>query len=219
MAKWLLSLGLIVLAGWAGGCDRRGTESPTATVPAPPPEAAPPPPPVGAFLAQLSPDQLQQLEALGVEVVVPGVVPAAFSVADIQANPGSGSGPDGGASYSIVYRDGENHCFAIEFAAGGIGDMPAVEHQVPISPPLFSEQDYSLYYGQYVDPQLRAQFPESDLHTDWMAGGQGFYRLIGAAYINSTLLPQAGCQDIAPETAVGIVESLTVTTSDVIGDG
>lgn len=219
MAKWLLFLGLIVLTGFVGGCDRRGSEAPTVTVPAPPPETAPPSPPAGSFLAQLSPDQMQQLEALGVEVVVPGVVPGGFSVADIQAHPASGSGPDGGSSYSIVYRDQENHCFAIEFASAGIGGMPEVEHQVPISPPLFSGQDYSLYYGQYVDPALRSQFAESELHTDWMAGGEGFYRLIGAAYINSTLLPQAGCQDISPETAVGIVESLTVTTSDVMGDG
>lgn len=183
------------------------------------PAAVPPPPPQGAFLAQLTPDQTAQLKSLGVEVAVPGVVPPTFSVVEIQAKPAAGSGPGSGASYAIVYQDSTNRCFIIEFAADGIGDPPVTEHRIPIHPPLFTEREYGLNYGVYQDQSLRKQFPEPELFTDWLMGNSGAYRLIGGSYIQAAFPNQSDCKDITPEEAVQIVESLTVITSEVIGDG
>lgn len=183
------------------------------------PPPAPPPPPQGAFLAQLSPEQTAQLNAFGVEVVVPGVVPPAFSVADIRGKAASGTGLDQGAAYFILYRDSSNRCFAIEYAASGIGDLPATEQRLPIQPPLFIGTDYGLNYGVYTDKALRSQFPQPELYTDWLMRPSGAYRLIGANYINTTFAAQPPCQDLSPTEAKQVVESLTVLAPEVIGDG
>jgi len=172
----------------------------------------PPPPPPGAFLAQLSPDQVAQLTSLGVEVVVPGTVPPSFQVADLRISQG-----DIGLSYLIVYQNGENQCFAVEYADGGTSPPPATESRIPIHPPLFTEggnaQDYGLNYGKFAAPDWQAKFPEPNLYTDWLAGSSGYYRLTGAADIKA-LLPGFGhCQDIAPETAVTLAESFTLITN------
>ncbi|MBD0270086.1 MAG: hypothetical protein ICV77_17550, partial [Cyanobacteria bacterium Co-bin8] len=106
-----------------------------------------------------------------------------------------------------------------EIAASGIGEIPATENRLPIAPPLFADEGYGLNYGIYQDEALRSQFPDPQLYTDWLVGPSGAYRLIGASYLNSAFPDQPPCQDISPEEAVQIVESLTVLTPDVIGDG
>lgn len=224
--KTLLAIAWAVgLSALMVGCDssqETATIAPPDTAPlnadsATPP--APPPPPQGSFLAQLSPEQVNQLKALGAEVVVPGVVPPTFSVAEIRGKAATGDGPDGGAAYSILYRDGGNRCFAIEFASSGIGDMPATEQRLPIAPPLFENKGYGLNYGLYQDEGLRSQFPDPELYTDWLTNEAGAYRLIGASYINAAFPSQAPCQDISPEEAKQIAESLTVIEPEVMGDG
>ncbi|HEY9762006.1 MAG TPA: hypothetical protein V6D07_05745 [Trichocoleus sp.] len=215
-----LSICLALLLG-ACGDSQQTTNQATAplgdTPPAPP--VVPPPPPQGAFLAQLTPEQTSQLNALGVEVVVPGAVPSTFVATDIRGRAATGSGPDGGAAYSILYRDSENRCFAVEFAGSGIGDMPATETRLLIQPPLFEDKGYGLNYGVYQDKSMRAQFPAPELYTDWLMGKSGAYRLIGANYINTTFPNQTQCKDIRPEEAKKIVESFTILVPEVIGDG
>ncbi|HEY9878682.1 MAG TPA: hypothetical protein V6D29_09520 [Leptolyngbyaceae cyanobacterium] len=215
-----LSVGLALFLGACGG-SKEATNQATAPLgdPPPAPPVAPPPPPQGAFLAQLTPEQTAQLNALGVEVVVPGNVPSTFTAADVKGHAATGSGPDGGAAYSIIYRDAEDHCFAVEFAGSGIGDMPATEKRLPIKPPLFEDKGYGLNYGAYQDEGMRSQFPTPELYTDWLMGKSGGYRLIGANYINTTFPDQANCKDIRPEEAQKIVESFTVLVPEVIGDG
>lgn len=215
---------LILLFGGLGACGGASEPPDAATVPlngaesaVPPP--VPPPPPQGAFLAQLTPEQTAQLNALGVEVVVPGVVPPTFSVTEIRGKAATGSGPDGGAAYAILYRDSQSRCFAIEFAASGIGDLPATKNRLPIQPPLFADQGYGLNYGVYQETAMRQQFPKPELYTDWLISPAGAYRLIGANYINVTFPSQAKCQDITPTEAKEIAESLTVIAPEVMGDG
>ncbi|MBD0336652.1 MAG: hypothetical protein ICV62_14280, partial [Cyanobacteria bacterium Co-bin13] len=85
------------LAFFLGACDAFSSAPDQDTAPLGEPEAAlpPPPPPQGAFLAQLTPEQTAQLNALGVEVVAPGLVPPTFSVVDIRGRAAGGNGSDG----------------------------------------------------------------------------------------------------------------------------
>ncbi|HSM80548.1 MAG TPA: hypothetical protein VLS96_02625 [Nodosilinea sp.] len=172
----------------------------------------PPPPPAGAFLAQMTPEQTAQLTQLGVEVVVPGQVPPAFSVAEMRV-----SQSDPAPSYLVVYQDEADQCFAMEFAAEGFGDLPATENRLSIKPPLFGDQSYGLNYGPFVDADLSAQAPQANLFTDWMIGSSGAYRLVGAAYIGDLFDQLRSCTDISPEAAVALAESLTVLSTDPMG--
>ncbi len=174
----------------------------------------PPPPPSAAFIALLPPEKAAEIEALGVPLVVPTAIPSGFLVERVLTNQS-----DGFSSYQILYRDGSDRCFVVEYAAGGVGDIPATEYRLPIQPPLFEGEEYGLNYGGYVDSSLRAQFPEPELVTDWLIGDNGVYRLAGAAYINDALAPERPCQDITPEEAVEVVESLALITDELIGDG
>lgn len=179
------------------------------------PPALPPPPPPGAFLAQLSPAQTNQLRQLGVDVVVPGAVPPEFSVAELNI----ASAADRAPAYAIVYRNRASQCFAIEFTAGSVPDSPATDSRRPINPPLFVAADYGLNYGAYKRPELKAQFPKGAFFSDWLRGGAGAYRLVGASIINQTYETLSGCDDIPLDQAVAIVESLTVLSPDQVGDG
>lgn len=168
---------------------------------------APPPPPPEDLLAQLSPDQVAQLNSLGIPVVVPEAVPPSFQVADLRITQG-----DMGLGYLIVYQSVDHQCFAVEYADGGTSPPPATDHRIPIQPPLFTQgsQDYGLNYGQFADPDWRAKFPEPNLYTDWLAGPAGDYRLTGAEDIKALFATFETCQDIDPQTAVELVESFTL---------
>lgn len=189
-------------------------------VPAPAAEdglSNPPSPPPGAFLAQLSPDQTAQLTSLGIDVVVPGTVPPSFRVADLRITQGDM------VSYLIVYQNAENQCFAVEYADGGTLDPLATENRLPINPPLFTQdngaQTYGLNYGKYAEPEWQAKFPETNLYTDWLAGPSGYYRLTGATEIKAMFATFDACQDVEPETAVALVESFTLITTEPMGSG
>jgi|GEM_PF-849542 len=194
-----------------------GSESSeNAAAPAPP---GPPPPPERAFLAQLPPEQTSQLVGLGIDVVAPGAVPPGFSVVEIRTEQANGQTPPVGSSYIIVYQDSTNRCFGVEFAADGIGDPPVTENRLPIQAPLFDDPNYGLNYGPFEDDNMKSQFPGSNLYSDWLLGPSGVYRLVGAAYVGSLFPSLAGCEDVAPQEAVSVVESFTVLTPEGVGYG
>jgi hypothetical protein len=212
---WAKTIGLGLLVGMIGACDRpTATTAPLDTNPAPPAPDMPPPPPPGAYLGQLPPEQTAQLQGLGVEVIVPGEVPPEFSVVEVRLDQG-----DGGEGYFIVYQSPAEQCFAVEFAAAGIGSPPATTERDPIDPPLFTGQDYGLNYGEFEEEGLRSQFPGQNLYTDWLLGRSGAYRLVGASYIQDLFPDLADCQDVPPAAAVALVESFTVLTPEPLGDG
>jgi len=161
--------------------------------PTPPTTAVPPPPPPqGAFLAQLSPAVKQQLDSLGVVIAVPTSLPAQMSLVAVETRPDP-------PYYLLVYRDDRDRCFAIEFAPEG-NNPAGADQTLPLQPPQFANGEYQLHYSQApAVPQLR---------SDWLSGEAGFYRLVGATYINERLQGQAACRDIAPEEAVQIINSL-----------
>lgn len=210
--------GLLAIALGMVACDRAETAAPTPPAPVPP-EAeltTPPPPPAGAFIALLSPEQTAEIRTLGVAIVVPTVIPPGFRVEAVETGD---AGVVGGKTYTVLYRDLDNRCFLVEFTEGGIGGLPATEYRLPIKPPLFDRDDYGLNYGEFLDADLRSQADGPELMTDWLEGEDGFYRIAGASYINTTRsLPQP-CQDVTPEEAVQLAESMAVLTQDISGDG
>lgn len=193
--------GVLTLVGclpavWLVACEPKPTvEPPTLEAP------APPPPPSGSFLAQLAPDQTAQLNQLGVEVVVPGVVPPGFRVAATAMDD---------AGYTIAYRNDQSRCFGVEFSRNP-ADSPAMAQAIPVSPPLFSEGDYALNF------ELPADSPRG-LASDWLLGSQGAYRLVGSPSLNA-FEGLSDCQNVDPEMAVEIIESFTIISPDIVGDG
>jgi hypothetical protein len=165
----------------------------------------------------MTPTQVSQLASLGVAVVVPGQVPPSFRIVELRVDP---SGP----GYLVVYQrqpaegDAPSQCFAVEFASDGLGDSPATEGRLPIQPPLFGGQSYGLNYGTFTDPGLKADFPQPNLFTDWMAGPSGAYRLVGATYLGGLFESLKTCQDLSPEEAAALAESLTVLAADPMGE-
>lgn len=204
---------VLLTVGLASACDSPPPPSPPSVPLDAPLAEGPPPPPEGAFLAQMSPTQTSQLASLGVEVVVPGQVPPSFAIAEMRVD-SSETGP----GYLVVYQNDRSQCFAVEFAAEGIGDSPATESRIPIQPPLFGDQGYGLNYGPFVDADVRAELPDFNLFTDWMVGTSGAYRLVGASYIGDLFESLQTCEDISPEEAVALAESFTVLTDEPMGD-
>jgi hypothetical protein len=158
---------------------------------------------------------MAQLKTLAVPIVIPTEIPDGFAAAAVTV----AAGNDLEQGYSILYRDPDNRCFLVEYTAGGIGGTPATEYRLPLNPPLFPTADYGLNYGPFIDPDLRSQFPEPELMSDWLEYSGGFYRLAGAAYINDQQSPAPPCQDLAPEEAVTIIESFTEVADEIVGDG
>jgi hypothetical protein len=201
----------------AVGCNR-GVESSSADNNAPPPNSglpAPPPPPSSAFIARLTPEQTTQLKTLGAPLVVPTAIPAGFTVEQVAVKQ-----DDRFSGYRILYRDEGDRCFLVEYTSGGVGGIPKTEGRLPIKLPILSpDADFGLNYGHYEDPNLRAQFPDPELISDWLPISGGFYRFVGATYINNSLVPDASCKDVAVEEAATILESFAEITDEIRGDG
>ncbi|MEO0826522.1 MAG: hypothetical protein AAFX95_12360 [Cyanobacteria bacterium J06639_16] len=221
LARGSLLLGILLLLSCATGQNPEtaqdgtpNTVSDSALETAPDAELAPPPPPPpdGAFIAQITPEQNQKLLELGIDIAVPTQVPPGFRTFSAI----TGTQP-GGPSYMLIYQDQLDRCFAIEHTTEGVGGLPDIENKIPLNPPLFGE-GYILYHGAYTDPALQADFPEPNLITDWMTGNSGFYRLIGAAYLEQNY-PDLTCQDISPDEAVQVIDSLAYLATEIIGDG
>jgi len=210
----LLSVGCLLTLIGCGGSSSEVPATDTAEV-VPPPEETPPPPPSSAFLALLTPDQTARIRALGVPLVVPTTIPSGFIVDQVDTTADTRF-----TTYHILYRDGGDRCFLVEFTTAGVGSLPATEYRLPINPPLVNDgEDYGLNYGRYSDATLSTEFPEPELTSDWLPLAEGVFRLAGAAYINDTLTPSPPCQDIAPEEAVAIIESFAEVSDEIVGDG
>lgn len=92
----------------------------------------------------------------------------------------------------------------IENARGD--DGLELEGTLALNSPLFGE-GYWLNYGTPKDSELRQQFPEPDLYSDWMKMGEYFDRLSGALIAQEEYDYPNCRQDISPSEAVKIIES------------
>jgi hypothetical protein len=160
-------------------------------------------------LAQLPPDATSQLVNLGVNIVIPTYLTQNMTL----ANYGIGSTSAGNRPYYwLVYRDEQNRCFAIEYVSDDMEDI-SLENQEPLNSDLFGE-GYSLYHGKFPNGG-DGELPESDLFTDWFAGEDGFYRLIGSGLVNAQDYGQGDCSNITVKEAITITESLSHLPTDI----
>lgn len=211
-----IGLSLIGLTACGGTATSPDT---AATADAPPAESeplAPPPPPDTAFLALLTPGQTAPIRALNLPLVLPTAIPARFEPVQIETQPDERFG-----GYQVLYRDGSDRCFLIEYTVGGVGDIPATANRLPLNPPILKDDtvEYGLHSGPYLDASLREQFPAPSLVTDWLPVEGGLVRLAGAALINNSLAPPVPCTNVAVEEAVAIIDSLAIISEDIQGDG
>lgn len=114
--------------------------------------------------------------------------------------------------YWLVYRDDQNRCFAIEYTASNIEHI-SLENQEPLTSALFGD-GYSLHHGKFPNGG-NAELSKSDLFTDWLAGDDGFYRLIGAGLINAQDYGQGDCTNITVKEAIAITESFSYLPTDI----
>lgn len=205
----LFALLIVSCRSEAPTADTVPSITPAPTITAPVDAAAPPPPPPNSYLAHLPPDATNQLASLDINIVIPTYLTQNMTL----ANYGVGtSAEDGGPYYWLVYRDPQNRCFAIEYTADGIGDT-SLENQEPLAITLFGE-DYSLYHGKFPNGD-NGPLSEADLFTDWLAGEDGFYRLIGAGLVNARDYGQGDCTNLTVAEAVTVAESLSYLPSDI----
>ena len=170
---------------------------------------APPPPPANSYLAHLPPDVTNQLVSLGINIVIPTYLTQNMTL----ANYGVGDITDGNTPYYwLVYRDDQNRCFAIEYTASSIRSN-SLENQEPIDSALFGD-GYSLHHGKFPNGG-KGELPASDLFTDWLAGNDGFYRLIGAGLVDAQNYSQSDCSNITVEEAINVAESLSYLPTDI----
>ena len=208
--SWLTTLAL-------AGCQTTTTTTappPTAESPAPTESfqpggdlIAPPPPPENSYLAQLPPEVTNQLTTIGVDILVPTYLPANTKLVNHSVGETAGE-----PYYSLVYRDDQNRCFAIEYAAAGINKI-SLENKEPINSQLFGK-GYSLYHGKFPNGGV-GELPTSDLFTDWLAGNGGFYRLVGAGIVTGQDYGQKDCGNITIREAIAVVESLSYLANDI----
>ena len=183
------------------------TQTPTTATSSSPAIKAPPPPPPNSYLAQLPPNATNQLVKLDIDIVIPTYLTPNMTLVDYEV----GEKTDG-AYYWLIYQDTQNRCFAIEYSSKDISDS-SLENQESLNSGLFDD-GYYLYHGKFPNGNEGA-LPENDLFTDWLAGDDGFYRLIGAGLVNARSSDQNSCTNLTVEEAITIAESLGYLPTDI----
>ena len=153
----------------------------------------PPPPPKGAFLGGVSPDILENISHL--PVMAPAYLPAGFILADYSV--------EGSQSYSLVYRNPEAQCFAIEY----IRQLPPPAETSGLAAetfdfPLFGA-DQALYYASSSQNEQTGP-----LFSQWLSNDDGSYRFVGAEKIAQNYPAQRACQNVSLVEAVKIITSI-----------
>ena len=149
----------------------------------------------------LSASQRQQLRSLDAKIILPNYIPPGFRASEIKILAEEGKG------YAVLFENAENSCFLVEGIENARGDDGLeLEGILALNSPLFGE-GYWLNYGTPQDSELRQQFPEPDLYSDWMKMGEYFYRLSGALIAREEYDYPNCRQDISPSEAVKIIES------------
>lgn len=89
-----------------------------------------------------------RLRALPLEVLVPGDLPAGFSVRDVEAE----DNPDWGASYRVVLEGNEGATIFVEGTTGGVGDVMRGESRQKFHHPAMGEGVIEFYGPDSEEP-------------------------------------------------------------------
>jgi len=111
----------------------------------------------GAIAQSLNNQQKASLKSLGIEIAVPRYIPRGFRVSDVMIRPcrvNAKRNANGACrfdpSYTIVYRDFDNNCFAVGGIGGGIGG-PMGKYFRKINTKILGEVEMGI--GIFTPPQ------------------------------------------------------------------
>jgi len=158
-----------------------------------------------------------EMESLGIKIALPTYVPQGFWIASVKTEPcrqGDTVDANGvcrfGPTYTVIYRNPQDHCFTVEAAGGGLGG-PSSQYTRAVRSKIFDKVDVMIGTGN--DKPIRDEIANTpqELRTDF-AGKSPLYsvRTINsqaANRINAAII----CSDTAhmtPNEFIKIVESL-----------
>lgn len=96
----------------------------------------------------LSPADLARLQALPMEVLVPGSLPEGFAVQAVDAE----DDPEWGSSYRIRYAGTAGALIMVEGVTGGIGDPPSGQSQSEFTHPRLGAGTLEFYAPEEDEP-------------------------------------------------------------------
>lgn len=179
---------------------------PSASSNSSPAAVMPPPPPKSAFLGRISPDVFAKIKHL--PVMAPAYIPANFVLADYRLA--------GSQSYSLLYRNPKNQCFAIEYYR----QLPLVENTDGLMVQSFDSPAFGAAHDLYYSPANESKQDSqplsqssSQLFSQWLSNAEGSYRLAGAAMIAQNYPNQTPCQNVSLVEASKIVTSIADLTA------
>lgn len=132
----------------------------------------------------LSASQLESLKSLGIKIAIPQYVPQGFEVAEIKTEPcrdGEQAGANGVCrfrpSYKVVYRNAQNHCFAVDAVGGGVGGPNGVYTRA-VNTNILGKVDINVGISGSGEPitDAIANAPQERLWT-FPAGNSPFYSM------------------------------------------
>ncbi len=175
-----------------------GTLQPLQLVQANPPRSI-------AILARLTPEQVKNLKAIAIPILVPVDFAADFKVAKVTVDRNRRFGP----GYEITYKNPQKACFSIRSTKGGIGG-PSYDFTHPVRNELLGAT--VMLFGQLAATAKAAGDRDLDrlystLYTEW----QPLLAKPQANLYSFTTGPDArlGCQKgITPRRVIGIFQSL-----------
>ncbi|MEZ0372576.1 MAG: hypothetical protein ACAI44_26020 [Candidatus Sericytochromatia bacterium] len=127
----------------------------------------------------LSPEQIRQLKALGIKIMLPSYIPKGYKVYSVFAETVPGKSLGSGPRYTVNYTGPNAEMFALEAASSGIGDPPADKWLTLQHPQL----------GKMTVVTIEREAGKTIFLTDWIGKGP-FYHLVSPAMVNRKLQPQ-----------------------------
>ncbi len=163
----------------------------------------------------LSTSQKASLKSLGIKIAIPRYVPQGFRVVTIKTEPCSAGTPvDANGvcrfrpSYAVLYRNAQNHCFAVNAIGGGIGG-PSGRYTREVNTKLLGKVDVNVGTGS-GEPMTAAiaNTPNENVWT-FPAGKSPFYS-VGTTIDNRTRSTTTCSKEafMTPNELIKIVQSL-----------
>jgi hypothetical protein len=126
----------------------------------------------------LSASDQETLKSLGIKIAIPQYVPQGFRVETIVAKPCTKADKKfcrGEPSYTVVYGNPQNHCFAVDAVSGGVGGPGSGRYNRAVDTKLLGKVDVAVDLGSR-DPiqgsitEEIANVPQKNIQT--LAGSE-----------------------------------------------
>ncbi len=185
------------------------TETPVAVAKSPEPQ----PPATANGHSLLSANDQETLKSLGIKIAIPQYVPQGFRVETIVAKPCTKADKKfcrSEPSYTVVYGNAQNYCFAVDAVSGGVGGPGGGRYNRAVDTKLLGKVDVAVDLGSR-DPiqgpitEEIANVPQKNIQT--LAGSEPpFY---GVTTMIDNRVKSCGVEAfMTPNEFIKIVQSL-----------